>query len=687
MIAFPRYTFVCFLTFSFSLSAFAEVKPDMLPVPDTVNSNQTNIKSLIEEGNKLMGNGQFYEALPIWNKVVDKDSTNADANFKLGLCYFNTLDEQIKSLNYFKRATSAMTDKYNFYDAGNIKAPLDAIYFLGEAFLSANQPDSAYEKFRNYQDKYAGNPPIPVDYKLLMCVNAKKNTKAPRDVTLINMGDKVNSEYSETNPVLTVDNSVLFFSTRRLRDNNSNLDFKDNKTGKYREDIYMSVVGENGKWSKASMFKLSTDADEAPLYITPDGLSLYLRRDENGISNIYKSHYEDGVWSEPEKLGGGINSPFNETGLSISGDGSVMCFASDRVGGVGKSDIYICKKKKNGNWGAPENIGTMINTPYNEISPFIHPNSKTLFFSSDGNRNKGMGGFDIYYSQLQEDGTWGEPQSMGYPINTTRDDINYYITSGGNRFYSTINKDNSYDLFEIQGGGFAVENIDVGTEVVTLTKEMDVTDIMEVEKKVEKEVEVVETVETEVEVEKEVEVIDLTALDEINFEEEKVNEEDIKYEELENEEIVEEPSIVDQINMDELDSAERIVLIQKVKEYLARELQENESVIFKTVYFDFNSSMLSILSKKELDVFVSFLNEHPKTSIEIVGHTDNIGTWEQNIKLSTERAKEAFEFLKRKGIPASKLMYYGKGSGFPVANNETDDGRAKNRRVEVIIEK
>ncbi|MFQ5335732.1 MAG: hypothetical protein ACE5DN_06625, partial [Flavobacteriales bacterium] len=301
--------------------------------PDSSSTGDANLKALIAKGNKLMSAGQFYQALPIWYQIVDQDSANADANFKLGLCYYNSLDEQTKSLKYFKRASASLSRKYNFYAPDNKAAPLDAIYFLGEAFLLSDQPDSAYEQFRMYQDEYAGNPPLEVDRKLLMCVNASKNKKTPRDVTLINLGDQINSDFPETNPVLTVDNSVIFFSSRRLRDDESNIKIRDEASGKYLEDIYIAAVDKDGKWSKAGLFKLSSGFDEAPLYVTPDGLKLYIRRKENGVHNIYESMYEDGVWSEPKKLGGGINSPFNENGLSMSGDGSMLFFSSDRVGG------------------------------------------------------------------------------------------------------------------------------------------------------------------------------------------------------------------------------------------------------------------------------------------------------------------------------------------------------------------
>ncbi|HEY4799909.1 MAG TPA: hypothetical protein VII99_12590, partial [Bacteroidia bacterium] len=319
-----------------------------------------------------------------------------------------------------------------------------------------------------------------------------------------NPGKNVNSAFSETNPVLTIDNSIMFFASRRVE--------KDSKkqispvTGKYDMDIYFTRKDASGKWEAATPFKWNTDKDEAPLYISPDGLTLYFCQDVKGQSDIFSSSFMDKVWSSPKPVTE-VNSGANETGLSISADGKYLYFCSDREGGNGKFDIYQCVKTGS-KWSPPKNISA-LNTAFSEISPYINPNGKTLFFASNGYRD-GMGGYDIFYSELKEDGSWTTPQNMGFPINTTRDDINYYITGGGTRYYSTVRDDkSSFDIFKIEGGGFAIENIDATGQVVTLTQEMNVSDVVEVQKTVEKEVDVVQTLETTVEVIKEVEKVDV----------------------------------------------------------------------------------------------------------------------------------------------------------------------------------
>lgn len=460
---------------------------------------------LVEEGNKLLSKGQFSAAITVWQQVLAAEPDNANANFKMGMCYYNSLDETPKALPYLKKASKKTTDKYDFYSTTEKNAPYDALYFLGETYLAANLPDSALWSFFQYEDKFNGNPPIAVERQIRNCINAKNATKNPRDVTMKNPGKSINSSYAETNPVLTIDNSVMFFASRKaVKEANKQVSAVN---GKFDADIYYSRKDASGKWEAAVPFKWNSDKDETPLYISANGLTLYFSKETKGQTDIYTSSYVDKVWGSPKAVAE-INSGANETGVSVSADGKYLYFCSDREGGAGRFDIYQCMKS-GAKWGAPKNLGAALNTGFSETSPYINPNGKTLFFASNGYRD-GLGGYDIFFSELKDDGSWSTPQNMGYPINTTRDDINFYITGGGTRYYATVRDDAaSYDIFKIEGGGFAVENIDVSGQVVTLTQEMTVADVVEVQKTVEKEVEVVETIETTVEVIKEVERVDV----------------------------------------------------------------------------------------------------------------------------------------------------------------------------------
>lgn len=487
-------------TLSFSLIAFYALAGEDKTVPPAPSPTA----SMVEDGNALLKKGQFSKAMEVWQKVLEAEPDNANASFKLGMCYYNSLDESPKALPFLIKAAKKISDKYDFFSATEKNAPADVLYFLGETYLAADLPDSAMWFFFQYEDKFNGNPPIPVDRQIRNCINAKNSKKNPRDVTMKNPGKNVNSNFSETNPVLTIDNSVMFFASRRApKEGTKQL---SPVTGKFDEDIYYTYKDKDGRWETAMPFKWNSDKDEAPLYVSPDGLTLYFKKEVNGQSDVYMSKFIDKVWSNPKPVSE-INSPANETGVSVSADGKYLYFCSDREGGNGKYDVYQCVQSGT-KWSTPKNISS-LNTSFSEISPYVNPNGKTLFFASNGYRD-GMGGFDIFYTELKDDGSWTQPQNMGFPINTTRDDIHYYITGGGTRYYATVRDDhNSFDIFKIEGGGFAIENIEAGGQVVTLTQEMSVSDVVEVQKTVEKEVEVVETVETTVEVIKEVNVVDV----------------------------------------------------------------------------------------------------------------------------------------------------------------------------------
>jgi hypothetical protein len=484
-------------------------------------SESTDVSGSIADGNKYLKKKEYARAITHWQEVIKADPENANAQFKAGLCLYNSADRKREALPYFKAAANSMSEDYSFFSQKERNAPYDALYFLGETYLADNKPDSALDNFLLYKKSATGEFPIDVDRQILMCVNAKESKRKPRDVTLQDMGKEVNTEYIESNPVLTIDNTILFYSARRPHGEG---DAVDPATGLHDADIYMTAFNKMKKWNKPKRFKVSTDADEAPLCLSADGLTLYYKRTDNGVSNLYYSAYVDGVWSDGKKMSGNVNSPFNEVGMSISGDGKFLYLTSDRPGGYGGYDLYVCVLNESGKWGKAQNAGSEVNTAHDETSPFIHPNGNSLFFSSDGFSSMGMGGKDIYFSEKGEDGNWGTPNNMGYPINTTGDDQHYYITEGGTRYYASLSEERSYDLFRIRGGGYAIENVDAGTEVVTLTQEMGVTEVLEVIEEIEKEIEVVEMIETEVAVETEVEVVDLTALEDIEMSEEEKTE-------------------------------------------------------------------------------------------------------------------------------------------------------------------
>ena len=475
--------------------------------PNPTNEEETNseVESLMAKGNKLLGKGDFYSALPVWLKLVKDDPENSNINFKLGLCYHNSQDKQTKALPYFINAVKSLTGNYNFTSLEERNAPNDAIYFLAEAYRASNQPDHALKHYLIYKDQHEGAPPIRVDEKIRECMNAQKMLKAPLNVKYANAGETVNTGFYEASPVVSIDNNLIFFASARLRKDESNKNKVDPETNRYFTDIYLAQSNGAGGWKKAKLFEHTASGNEAPLCISSDSKTLFFCREEKGETNLYETTLESGIWSPPTQLGSNINSSFDDTGLTLSPDGNTLYFTSTREGGHGKADIYRATKNADGTWGKASNMGKLVNSSGNELNPFMHPNGKKLYFSSDGWHTKGMGGNDIYFIAMQEDGSWSPPQNIGYPINSMRDDMHFYVAANGQRYCTAISDNFNYDIYSLEEGQFDKANLKPGT-VIELQTELEVMDIIELEKEVEKEIEVTEIVEVETEVEKEIEI-------------------------------------------------------------------------------------------------------------------------------------------------------------------------------------
>jgi outer membrane protein OmpA-like peptidoglycan-associated protein len=406
------------------------------------NIGNTRLEDILDKSNGHIKNPSITEASAIWKKFLDKDPNNADANFKLGLCYIISSNEKAKALPFFLLAIQNMSPSHYSFRNNNGMAPAFALYFLAEAFIENNQPDSALKYFALYNDQYQV-PPMSADREIFMCINAKNSLKMPRKLKAVNLSS-LNTGYSETNPVVKSDNSMIFFSSRRPSKSDTGIAGSENS-----EDIYYASKTSSGEWGTPVPFQYNTNLDEAPLCISADGQTLYFRRYKNFNDDIYFSKFKDGVWNKPQPFKE-LNSRSNETGLTFSGDGKTLYFSSDRPGGLGGYDIYNCILNEKGKWSAPENLGSQVNSSLNEIDPNLDEDGKTLYFSSDGKSASGMGGQDIYYTQFQSaSNKWSDPQNLGYPVNTTRDDINFYKAGEGKRYYSRINEEKNYDLFEI----------------------------------------------------------------------------------------------------------------------------------------------------------------------------------------------------------------------------------------------
>lgn len=676
------------------------------------------------------------EAYNAYFKAYQANATNPNNAFKLALAYSYLYHQPQKTIALLKAATANTINNYNFYKSAQTQASDDALYFLGKAYLAAEKVDTALQFFVAYQNKLRDNLPLDAGRQMKMCLNAKSLMKQPRELNVVNMGEALNSEHDDANPIISIDNKTIFFSSRRPENNNSEEGvLSDN-------DIYFAKAKDDDTWEKPSPFAFNSEWDEEPVYLSIDANKLYIRKANKKGGDIYVSEKQGDAFTAPTKLKG-INSAADEKAIAISKDGNWMVISSNREGGFGGYDLYIAQNK-NGKWTSPKNMGAHINTEMDEVSPHIFPSDQRIYYSTNGNTEFGMGGFDVLFIERDSSASkWSKPFTLGYPLNRAGNELHYVTAANGRSFYSALNKQGNYDLWEIKTGEFQPDIEDQLADIVIGTKETQTVEILEVDKEVkvevEKEVEVTKIEEVEKEVEKSVGYVDAADAKNLDkvvaVEKEEVTVETI----VETEKLVytsksqkvidslnktavssavgipeaapivvenvtatpseavnsepptitSQPSTSTQVASDQLEAAginkkERDEIIKKVKEDLLVEMSQNRSTVYKTFFFQFNSDELT-LTNTELEILASFMKENKGINIEVVGHTDNTGAWETNFWISRQRAKSVYDYLLTKGISSSRIIFNGKGAIQPIASNSSGTGRAQNRRVEIIL--
>jgi outer membrane protein OmpA-like peptidoglycan-associated protein len=665
------------------------------------NTNSTSQDVITRNFISSQSSDELKRNINTFQNQLKQNPTSANLHFKIGMCYYFSFDEQKKALPYFIAASKKISKDYDVNNSAELNAPFVSLYFLAQTFLELNKPDSALKYFSLYQSKYT-NSPLNADREMLICNNAMNAEKNIRDVTVNKLTTKINSVEAEINPVVQANGSRIFFASNRNRSDAKQKSF----------DIYYSNKNADGTWSDAKAMSINTDDDEMPSHLSSDGTVLYFVKNSDKNSDIFYTTYNAGVWEQPKPFRE-INTSANESGVSITADGKTLYVSSDRDNNANKFEIFLYTKDEKGKWGDAENISNPVNTSFNELNPFISPNGQTLYFISNGFANKCLGGYDIYYSNLLSDNTFSEPQNMQYPVNKNRNEQSI-CAAGNSRYYSTLSEDASYDIFEITTG--SEENIaSANMEVVSVTKEMDVTNVLETDKIVEKETIVKEAIETEVVKEKEVEIQTAVEVEKIVEKEVEV----IKPMELEKEKEVAlnvavetpmekelnsksgkksdkkpkdktekkhaDPMNFSTLNMEELEVNNRNVLISKVRQFLDKPLIENAPDKYLTINFGFNRTTISKSAKKELLSLVKYLSENPTYKIEIIGHADKKGNFAGNVEVANKRSQKVFDYLLQHHITKDKMFNYGKSNISPVTNEDNDEAAMQNRRVDIYI--
>lgn len=408
-------------------------------------------------------NNNFREALILYRQIHAEHPNNALINYRIGECHL-ALKNYDLAYDYFNNAKKIdeSVDKDLYLNLG---ISLHRIGRLDEAL-------SAFEKFKSVnKTKYVAQS--PVEKYISQVHTAKAMMQNPVNVTIKNIGREINSRFDDYNPCITADGKTIIFTSRRPDTEGGRIDEMGDK--KYYEDIYISQFDEQlGYWTDAEPIpgRINTKGHDASIGLSKDGKMLFVYRNDgiNYIGDIFLSKYSSysNKWSTPRPLSKTVNSTYFESSASITSDNEFLYFISERPkGSKGHGDIWVSRRISRYNWTEPINLGEPVNTSEDEISVFIHPDGRTLFFSSKG--HKSMGGYDIFMSVLQDDSTWSEPVNLGYPINTVDDDVNFVISADyKTAFFSSVRKEgygerdiyiidlSNYDLFKSNNSKLSV---------------------------------------------------------------------------------------------------------------------------------------------------------------------------------------------------------------------------------------
>ena len=390
------------------------------------------------------------------------------------------------------------------------------------------------------------------------------------------LGSLVNTAEDEYVNMLSFDGSQLLF-TRKVAVGSG-----------YQKEFLFTSQWKDEQWTEPQQLAFADfpqDVDPGAAFISADGRKLYLTGcgwSRDSSCDLYVSEWHEGVWAMPQRLKGSINTKSWESQPCVSSDGRELFFVSRRNG---NADIYRCIRNGDGTWGEPQDLGTPVNTKGTEMAPFLHPDGRTLYFSSD--KHIGMGGFDLFMSRRGEDGQWQEPVNLGFPINTQGDEINFFVASDGRTAFISSQREGGL-------GGYDIYTFELPEALRS-------------------------------------------------------------------------------------DSANYLATVDVV------ELLPGDAVVLQNIQFEFNSSSLTEDSHAGISMLVDFLRRNPELKVELAGHTDDVGSASYNNKLSADRAEVVRQALVDNGIEESRLTAKGYGSIKPLVPNDSEEHRALNRRTEMII--
>lgn len=401
-------------------------------------SQQTiNVKEFFVEAESFFLFEEYSDALPLYQRILSVDPENYNIVYKVGICYLNDPYQKEKSVKYLLDASNHISADYKPNSIKERMAPPEVLYYLGQAYRATRQLDKAIESYNNFKD--IADPAefdfSIIDSEIASCHVAKKMIKSSVYANRFSVGEPINSRFADINPVLSGDGRSLVFN-RKLQ---------------FYDAVFISTLDSAGQWSEPYNLTpdFGLDGNSYVTGITYNGDEIFVYRSDNFDGNIYSSKRIGIHWQALVKLNEHINTKYWESSASPSPDGTQLYFTSNRKDGFGGLDIYRSTKGSDGQWRAPVNLGPIVNSPYNDDAPFLSPKGDMLYFTSLG--HDGMGGYDIFISAKTGDNKWSKPVNIGYPVNTTGDEMMFCPVSKNEitGIYAYFDQNSSYGLKDI----------------------------------------------------------------------------------------------------------------------------------------------------------------------------------------------------------------------------------------------
>lgn len=649
--------------------------------PDKKDQLKEAINSF-KDGNAIfeLGENMYRSALPHYLKAQAFNPNNALLNFRIGMCYLNSF-ERSKAFDYITKA-------YQLNPTVDVKIR----YFLGYVYHLKSEWEKAlaeYEAYKATIGKNADELKI-VNKRMEECRNGMELSKNPVRVFIDNVGQEINSSYNDYSPVISADESILMFTSRRPGGVGDKIDEYLNEPF---EDIWYSTkVGK--KWSGAKNLGLpvNTELHDAVVCLSPDGQKLITYNGSKNGGDLFISELQGTTWTKPENLGKAINSSGHEASASFSFDGKILYFVSDRKDGLGGHDIYYSIVNEKGKFEKAINIGAPINTEYDEDGVFMMPDGKTMYYSSKG--AGGIGGYDVFKTTL-ENGQWTKPVNAGVPINTPDNDVFFVLSGSGHHAYygsASMKGYGGQDIYRITILGEEKQPL-LNTEDQLLAMAANPISNLKTEEAIASRGPKMTLLKGVISDAKSNEPLEATI--ELVDNEKNILLATFRSNSSTGRYLVTLPSGKNYgitVKKDGyLFHSENFILSsdadyqEYTKDVALKKVEVGSVIVLRNIFFDFDKATIRSESANELERLVKLLNENPTLKIELGSHTDSKGSDEYNMKLSDNRSRSVVSYLIGKGISPDRLVAKGYGETKPIDTNDTDEGRQNNRRTEFKI--